>query len=63
MKQKLFGTQTGLPASELVMGGSQLEECRSYVAAPRESLQILSACAAGGGNFFDLSDLYQYGES
>jgi len=63
MKQKLFGTQTGLPSSELVMGGSQLGDRRGYGTASQEALQILSAYADAGGNFFDLSDLYQYGEA
>lgn len=63
MKQKLFGTQTGLPASELVMGGSQLGERRGYGTARQEAFQILTAYADAGGNFFDLSDLYQFGEA
>ena len=63
MKQKIFGTQTGLPASELVMGGSQLGERRGYGTARQDALQILTAYADAGGNFFDLSDLYQFGEA
>ena len=63
MKHKLFGTQTGLPASELVMGGSQLGDRRGYGASQQEALQIVSAYADAGGNFFDLSDLYQFGEA
>ncbi|GAB3716723.1 aldo/keto reductase [Spirosoma flavus] len=63
MEYKLFGTQTGLPASELIMGGSQLGDRRSYGTSSQDALQILSAYADAGGNFIDLSDLYQFGEA
>jgi aryl-alcohol dehydrogenase-like predicted oxidoreductase len=63
MKQKLFGTQTGLPASELVMGGSQLGQRRGNGADRQEALKILSVYADAGGNFIDLSDRYQFGEA
>ncbi|WP_460964174.1 aldo/keto reductase [Spirosoma litoris] len=63
MKHKLFGTQTGLPASELIMGGSQLGNRRGYGTAAHDALDILSAYADAGGNFIDVSDQYQLGES
>ncbi|MFD1141118.1 aldo/keto reductase [Larkinella insperata] len=63
MNYKLFGTQTGLPASELILGGSQLGDRRGYGTASPEALQILSAYANAGGNVIDLSDLYQFGEA
>ena len=63
MKYKLFGTQTGLLASELIMGGSQLGDRRGYGTSSQDALQILSAYADAGGNFIDLSDLYQFGEA
>jgi aryl-alcohol dehydrogenase-like predicted oxidoreductase len=63
MNYKLFGTQTGLPASELILGGSQLGDRRGYGTAAQEARLILSAYADAGGNFIDLSDLYQFGEA
>lgn len=63
MKHKLFGTQTGLPASELIMGGSQLGDRRGYGTSAQDALQILSAYADAGGNFIDVSDQYQFGEA
>ncbi|MFD2937371.1 aldo/keto reductase [Spirosoma flavum] len=63
MKHKLFGTQTGLPASELILGGSQLGDRRGYGTAAQDALQILSAYADAGGNFIDVSDQYQFGEA
>lgn len=63
MNYKLFGTQTGLPASELIMGGSQLGNRREDGTTAQDALQILSAYTDAGGNFIDLSDLYQFGEA
>lgn len=63
MNYKLVGTQTGLPASELILGGSQLGDRRGYGTASEEARLILSAYADAGGNFIDLSDLYQFGEA
>ncbi|MBD2753894.1 aldo/keto reductase [Spirosoma validum] len=63
MKHKLFGTQTGLPASELILGGSQLGDRRGYGTAAQDALQILSAYADAGGNFIDVADQYQFGEA
>ncbi|MVM33738.1 aldo/keto reductase [Spirosoma sp. HMF4905] len=63
MKHKLFGTHTGLPASELIMGGSQLGDRRGYGTTAQDALQILSAYADAGGNFIDVADQYQFGEA
>ncbi len=63
MNYKLFGTQTGLPASELILGGSQLGDRRGYGTPAQEALQILSAYADKGGNFIDVSDQYQFGQA
>ena len=46
-----------------MMGGSQLGDRRGYGTAAKDALQILSAYADAGGNFIDLSDQYQFGES
>ncbi|PMD90789.1 oxidoreductase [Siphonobacter sp. BAB-5405] len=63
MNYKLFGTQTGLPASQLIMGGSQLGNRRGQGTSVAEALTILAAYAEGGGNFIDVSDLYQFGQA
>ncbi|GAB3787516.1 aldo/keto reductase [Spirosoma horti] len=63
MNYKLFGTQTGLPASELILGGSQLGDRRGYGTAVQDALGILTAYADAGGNFIDVSDQYQFGEA
>jgi aryl-alcohol dehydrogenase-like predicted oxidoreductase len=63
MNYKLFGTKTGLPVSELILGGSQLGDRRGYGAAAQDALQILAAYADAGGNCIDVSDTYQFGEA
>ncbi|QIP15163.1 aldo/keto reductase [Spirosoma aureum] len=63
MKHKLFGTQTGLPASVLIMGGSQLGDRRGYGTPTQDALQLLAAYTDAGGNFIDISDQYQFGEA
>lgn len=56
MKHKLFGTQTGLLASELILGTASFGESRGYGTSADEIAKILSAFADAGGNFFDVSD-------
>ena len=63
MKYKLFGTHTGLPVSELVLGAASLGERRGYGAAAEEIPKILAAYADAGGNFIDVADQYQLGEA
>jgi aryl-alcohol dehydrogenase-like predicted oxidoreductase len=63
MKYKLFGTKTGLPVSELILGGSQLGDRRGYGTPARDAFQILAAYTDAGGNCIDLSDVYQFGEA
>jgi aryl-alcohol dehydrogenase-like predicted oxidoreductase len=63
MKYKLFGTQTGLPASELILGAASLGERRGYGAVPDEIPKILTSYADAGGNFIDVADQYQLGEA
>jgi aryl-alcohol dehydrogenase-like predicted oxidoreductase len=63
MKYKLFGSKTGLPASELILGGSQLGDRRGYGTSAQDALQILAAYADAGGNCIDVSDVYQFGEA
>ena len=63
MKYKLFGTQTGLPASELILGAASFGERRGYGAALEEIPKILAAYTDAGGNFIDVADQYQLGEA
>lgn len=63
MKNKIFGTNTGLPASELILGAASLGERRGYGAAAEEIPKILAAYTDAGGNFVDVSDQYQLGEA
>lgn len=63
MKNKLFGTQSGLPVSQLVMGGATLGNRSGYGSKHADALDMLSAYANAGGNFIDVSDMYQLGEA
>jgi aryl-alcohol dehydrogenase-like predicted oxidoreductase len=63
MKYKLFGTQTGLPASEVILGAASFGERRGYGAITEEISQILTTYVEAGGNFIDIADQYQYGEA
>jgi len=63
MKNKLFGTHTGLPASELILGAASFGERRGYGAAAKDIPGILAAYADSGGNFIDMADQYQLGEA
>ncbi|RZK36304.1 MAG: aldo/keto reductase [Pedobacter sp.] len=63
MKYKLFGTKTGLYASEVALGAANFGTRKGYGATAEESKEILAAYSAAGGNFIDISDLYQLGEA
>ncbi|MCC9065004.1 aldo/keto reductase [Flavobacterium aquidurense] len=63
MKNKLFGKKTGLYASELVLGAAMLGNRKGYGSTAEEAKHILTAYADAGGNFIDISDRYQLGES
>ncbi|MBB5635574.1 aryl-alcohol dehydrogenase-like predicted oxidoreductase [Pedobacter cryoconitis] len=63
MKYKLFGTQSGLPASELVLGAASFGERRGHGANAGEISKILAAYKDAGGNFIDVADQYQLGEA
>ncbi|WDF77093.1 aldo/keto reductase [Mucilaginibacter sp. KACC 22773] len=63
MKHKLFGTQTGLPASRLILGAASFGERAGYGSAADEIPKILKAFADAGGNFIDVADRYQLGEA
>ncbi len=63
MKYKLFGAKTGLHASEIILGAANFGTRKGYGADPEESKKILTAYADAGGNFIDISDVYQFGEA
>jgi aryl-alcohol dehydrogenase-like predicted oxidoreductase len=63
MKNKLFGRNTGLPASELILGAANLGSRRGYGAGADDIPKILTAFADAGGNIIDVSDQYQLGEA
>ncbi|QNK61667.1 aldo/keto reductase [Pedobacter sp. PAMC26386] len=63
MKYKLFGSKTGLYASEIALGAANFGTRQGYGATVEESKKILAAYSAAGGNFIDISDLYQLGEA
>ena len=63
MKNELFGTQTGIMASRLILGAANLGGRRGYGAAAEEIPKILAAYADAGGNFIDVADQYQLGEA
>jgi Predicted oxidoreductases (related to aryl-alcohol dehydrogenases) len=63
MKFKLFGSNTGLYASEIILGAANFGTRKGYGADPEESKKILTGYTDAGGNFIDISDLYQFGEA
>jgi len=63
MKYKLFGTQTGLPASEIILGAANFGQHSGYGAEAGEIQKILATYTDAGGNFIDISDQYQFGEA
>lgn len=63
MKYQLFGTQSGLPVSQLIMGGAMLGNRSGYGSTHLDAIAMLSAYANAGGNFIDVADLYQQGEA
>lgn len=62
MKYKIFGN-TGVPASELILGAASLGERRGYGAVSIDIPKILTTYTDAGGNFIDIADQYQYGEA
>lgn len=63
MKHKLFGTKTGLYASEMILGAAGFGTRRGHGTNPEDVSQILAAYTDAGGNFIDISDRYQFGEA
>ncbi|MCS3869509.1 aryl-alcohol dehydrogenase-like predicted oxidoreductase [Chryseobacterium ginsenosidimutans] len=63
MKYNLFGTTTGLYASEIILGAASFGTRSGYGTEPENAKEILTAYADAGGNFIDTSDAYQLGQS
>ncbi|MET3879285.1 aldo/keto reductase [Chitinophaga sp. OAE865] len=62
MKYKIFGANSGLYASELILGGAMFG-ATGYGAGKEEAKSILACYADAGGNFIDTADVYKYGAS
>jgi aryl-alcohol dehydrogenase-like predicted oxidoreductase len=63
MRYKILGTRTGLKVSEFALGTGMLGQAYGYGTEPKDAQLILENYANAGGNFFDISDAYQAGES
>ncbi|WP_343634518.1 aldo/keto reductase [Fluviicola sp.] len=63
MNYKLFGTNTGLKASEAILGAATFGTRKGYGADREEARKIFHAYVEAGGNFIDTADRYQLGES
>jgi aryl-alcohol dehydrogenase-like predicted oxidoreductase len=63
MRYKLFGRKTGLRVSEVALGAGMFGTGRGYGAEPEDSRKIFNLYAEADGNFIDIADTYQYGQS
>jgi aryl-alcohol dehydrogenase-like predicted oxidoreductase len=63
MRYKLFGENTGLRVSELVLGAGNFGTGWGYGAERDEARRIIDAYAEAGGNFIDTANGYQGGQS
>ena len=63
LKYQLFGTNTGLRVSELILGTGNFGTATSYGANPVEARLIWEGYVEAGGNFIDTSNAYQQGEA
>ncbi|MXN90309.1 aldo/keto reductase [Flavobacterium sp. Sd200] len=63
MENKLFGSNTGIYASELILGTANFGMRSGYGTNEEDAIAILSAYTDTGGNFLDTSDRYQLGQS
>lgn len=63
MNYQLFGSKTGLWVSELALGTGTFGAPASYGADAAEAHRIWQGYVDAGGNFIDLSDVYQHGEA
>ena len=63
MRYKLFGKNTGLRVSELVLGTGNFGTRWGHGTEPDEARRIFDAYADAGGNFIDTANGYQFGQS
>ncbi|MDE0853404.1 MAG: aldo/keto reductase [Nevskia sp.] len=63
MRYKTFGRGSGLRVSELALGGALFGTAWGYGAEAGEVRRILEGYCEAGGNFLDLADSYQCGQS
>jgi len=63
MNYNLFGTNTGLKASQLILGAASFGTRNGYGTTSDEAIKIMNSYAEAGGNFIDTADRYQLGES
>lgn len=63
MRYKLLGQHTGLRVSELILGAGMFGTRWGHGANLEESRRIYDGYLEAGGNFLDVSDSYQFGES
>ena len=63
MQYRVFGQRSGRRVSQLALGAAMLGTASGYGAEPEEAARIFNRYADAGGNFIDLSDAYQFGES
>jgi len=63
MRYKLFGENTGLRVSELVLGTGVFGTRWGYGSEPEEARRIIDAYADAGGNFIDTANVYEAGQS
>jgi len=63
MRYKFLGRNCGLKVSELALGVALFGTKWGYGAEPAEARRVFDRFVEAGGNFFDTSDSYQFGQS
>jgi aryl-alcohol dehydrogenase-like predicted oxidoreductase len=63
MKNKIFGSATGLRVSELALGTGNFGTRWGHGAEKEEARKVFEKYVEAGGNFIDTADTYQVGES
>ena len=63
IRYRIFGDRTGLKVAEFALGTGMLGMSHGYGTEPEEARNIVEGYIEAGGNFFDVSDAYQGGNS
>jgi aryl-alcohol dehydrogenase-like predicted oxidoreductase len=63
MRYQLLGRNCGLKVSELALGVALFGTQWGYGAEPADARRVFDRFIEAGGNFFDTSDSYQFGQS